>query len=58
MSSKGNLLTEEYTKKTVEMSQKNKDFVLGFISQGRISGPEFLYMTPGVNLSDKGDGLQ
>lgn len=32
MSSKGNLLTEEYTKKTVEMSQKNKDFVLGFIS--------------------------
>jgi len=57
MSSKGNLLNDEYTKKTVEMSEKNKEFVMGFISQGRIAGPEFIYMTPGVNLSTKADGL-
>ncbi|PVV01862.1 hypothetical protein BB560_003705 [Smittium megazygosporum] len=62
MSSKGNLLTDEYTKTAVEIAKNNTDFVIGFIAQHRVSEPsndkttasgsnaDFIIMTPGVSL--------
>lgn len=58
MSSKDNLLTEAYTKKTVAMAQPYSDFVIGYICQEQIdNNPCMLHMTPGVNLSSAGDAL-
>lgn len=59
MSSKGNLASglEGYTQKTVEMAQRHADHVFGFISMEKIAGDDFVYLTPGVNLADSGDGL-
>lgn len=58
MSSKGALTTGEYTKTTVDMAKKADDFVIGFISTSAVcDDPKFLHMTPGVNLSSKGDTL-
>jgi len=51
MSSKGNLATGEYTKKTIEMAKDNKDFVIGFIAMRKLCDEDFfLTMTPGVQL--------
>lgn len=59
MSSKGNLASglEGYTQKTIEMAQRHADHVFGFISMEKIAGDDFVYLTPGVNLADSGDGL-
>ena len=58
MSSKDNLITSEYTKKCIEYANKYKDFVMGFICTGSITtNPEFIHMTPGVNINVKGDKL-
>jgi uridine monophosphate synthetase len=58
LSSKGNLITEEYIKAAVKMAQANKDFVIGFICQHRLTDdPDFIHMTPGVHISDDGDNL-
>lgn len=58
MSSKDNLATGEYTAKTIEMAKANKDFVIGFISQKSLcEEPEFIYMTPGVKMSQGGDDM-
>jgi orotidine-5'-phosphate decarboxylase len=59
MSSKGNLATGEYSQKTLEMAQRHKDFVMGFISMRRFPDLEgdFLILTPGVALDIKGDAL-
>ncbi|KAK9470994.1 Orotidine 5'-phosphate decarboxylase domain-containing protein [Dipodascopsis tothii] len=59
MSSKGSLATGEYTAATLAMAQANADFVFGFISQSRLGtdDDDFLVLTPGVGLDDKGDGL-
>jgi len=58
MSSKGNLITKEYTKETVALAEKNLDSVLGFICQNKLSDkPGLIHMTPGVNLKSKGDSL-
>lgn len=59
MSSKGNLASglEGYTQKTVEMAQRHAEHVFGFISMEKIAGDGFVYLTPGVNLADTGDGL-
>ncbi|KAA8917132.1 hypothetical protein TRICI_000728 [Trichomonascus ciferrii] len=60
LSSKGSLAVGEYTQKTVEIARKNKGFVFGFIAQNRMdeAGDEdWLVLTPGVGLDDKGDGL-
>ncbi|KAG7872689.1 hypothetical protein KL938_005267 [Ogataea parapolymorpha] len=61
LSSKGSLAYGEYTQKTVEIAKSDKEFVIGFIAQrdmgGREEGFDWLIMTPGVGLDDKGDSL-
>lgn len=58
MSSKNNLLTPEYTKAVVAMAQNHPDFVIGFICQEQLlDSPNFVHMTPGVQLADKQDNL-
>jgi len=58
MSSKGNLITKEYTQETIKMAENNLDSVLGFICQKKLSDkPGLIHMTPGVNLKSKGDAL-
>lgn len=58
MSAKGNLASQEYTKLTVEMAERHKDFVIGFICTSKLSdGPQFVHMTPGVKLEEGTDSL-
>lgn len=58
MSSKGNLISPEYTEATVEMAKTYRDFVIGFIAQHRLTDdPFFITFTPGVHLSVAGDDL-
>jgi orotidine-5'-phosphate decarboxylase len=61
LSSKGSLAYGEYTKRTVEIAKTDKDFVIGFIAQhdmgGHDEGFDWIIMTPGVGLDDKGDAL-
>lgn len=61
LSSKGSLAHGKYTQGTVDIAKTDKDFVIGFISQkemgGREEGFDWLIMTPGVGLDDKGDAL-
>lgn len=58
MSSKGNLMNEDYRHQTVAMAEANLDFVMGFITQRRLSEQEGLInMTPGVQLNAGGDAL-
>lgn len=61
LSSKGSLAHGEYTKGTIEIARTDKEFVIGFIAQrdmgGREDGFDWLIMTPGVGLDDKGDSL-
>ena len=58
MSSQDNLANGAYTKATLAMAQQNKDFVIGFIAQHKLlPDPDFIYLTPGVNLQQAGDQL-
>ncbi|ANB11055.1 orotidine-5'-phosphate decarboxylase [Sugiyamaella lignohabitans] len=60
LSTKGSLATGEYTAKTVEIARQNSQFVFGFIAQSRMpeqGDEDWLILTPGVGLDDKGDGL-
>ncbi|QBM86196.1 orotidine-5'-phosphate decarboxylase [Metschnikowia aff. pulcherrima] len=61
LSSKGSLAYGEYTQKTVDIAKTDKNFVIGFIAQrdmgGAAEGFDWLTMTPGVGLDDKGDAL-
>ena len=58
MSSKGNLVTESYTEKTLTMAQAHPDFVIGFIAMRKLSDdPTFLYLTPGVQKETGADSL-
>lgn len=61
LSSKGSLAHGEYTQGTIEIAKSDKEFVIGFIAQrdmgGRDEGFDWLIMTPGVGLDDKGDAL-
>lgn len=56
MSSKGNLIDESYTKKTVEMAETNRDIVAGFIGQQHLADG-FLTFTPGVKIGSTEDNL-
>ncbi|MFH1235503.1 MAG: orotidine-5'-phosphate decarboxylase [Parcubacteria group bacterium] len=68
MSSKGNLATDDYTRKAVEMAKTYADFVVGFIGNGgdvrelrklsALAGSEFIIFTPGVKLGGGGDALK
>ncbi|MFA5134829.1 MAG: orotidine-5'-phosphate decarboxylase [Patescibacteria group bacterium] len=68
MSSKGNLATDEYTKKAVAMAEQYPDFVFGFIGNGgnveelrklvALAEPSFVIMAPGVQLGGGGDALK
>lgn len=63
MSSDDNLITEMYTEKSIQMANMYRQFVTGFICQKRHDFGEdkkadgFVYMTPGVSMSQKGDSL-
>ncbi|KAI9140922.1 orotidine-5'-phosphate decarboxylase [Paraphysoderma sedebokerense] len=58
MSSAGSLAKGSYTDASIEMAKRHTDFVIGFISQRRLADDvDFIYMTPGVGLDVKGDGL-
>ncbi|KAK6461656.1 orotidine-5'-phosphate decarboxylase [Scheffersomyces coipomensis] len=61
LSSKGSLAYGEYTQKTIEIAKTDKEFVIGFIAQrdmgGADEGFDWIVMTPGVGLDDKGDAL-
>ncbi len=58
MSSKDNLFTPDYIRQTITMAEQNKDFVIGFIAQQRLSdAPHFIYFTPGIKLQSGSDAL-
>lgn len=58
MSSENNLMDENYQNKTIAMAQQFPDFVIGFISQRKLSDdPHWIYMTPGVQFTENKDGL-
>uniref|UniRef100_A0A8C4H4V4 Uridine 5'-monophosphate synthase n=1 Tax=Dicentrarchus labrax TaxID=13489 RepID=A0A8C4H4V4_DICLA len=58
MSSQGSLATGEYTKAVLNMAEEQPDFVIGFICGSKISKkPEFIHMTPGVQMQAGGDAL-
>ncbi|GIX84788.1 uridine 5'-monophosphate synthase [Caerostris extrusa] len=58
MSSKGALTDENYRKKIREMADSHTDYVIGFVSQQKISeNPSFIHMFPGVNIAVSGDSL-
>ncbi len=58
MSSKNNFITTEYTQKTIQMAEQFPEFVIGFIAQRKLAfSPGWLYLTPGVQFSEKTDAL-
>lgn len=58
MSSQGSLATGEYTRAVLKMAEEQADFVIGFICGSKISKrPEFIHMTPGVQMQAGGDVL-
>ncbi|GGF87485.1 MULTISPECIES: orotidine-5'-phosphate decarboxylase [Cysteiniphilum] len=58
MSSKDNLFSDDYTQKTIVEAEHNKDFVMGFIAQEKLSQDnDLVTMTPGVNFASAGDNL-
>ncbi|UJR33907.1 hypothetical protein I4U23_021326 [Adineta vaga] len=59
MSSKGALTNnEDYVKGAVQCAKKYSDFVIGFISQSRLTTDnQYFHCTPGVHLSNTGDQL-
>ena len=58
MSSSGALTDAAYSEAVVQIAERSSEFVIGFISTSKlIEGEKFIYMTPGVNLSETGDNL-
>ena len=59
MSSAGNLATGSYTETVIEMARKDTEFVFGFIAMKRLGkeDEDFLTLTPGVDLAQKGDAM-
>lgn len=56
LSSSGNLITKPYTDVAVLFAENHSDFVIGFISQSKVSANQkFIHFTPGVNLDDSND---
>ncbi|MCH9630963.1 MAG: Orotidine 5'-phosphate decarboxylase [Chlamydiia bacterium] len=58
MSSSGTMAKGEYTKTAVALAKEHKDFVMGFISMGKLTDdPGFIHMTPGVKKQKGTDAL-
>lgn len=65
MSSKGNLIDDDYTKQVVKLAVKNEDFVMGFIGAGakkvpllaELAPPGLVIMSPGIKIRGGGDKL-
>ncbi|XP_057708811.1 uridine 5'-monophosphate synthase [Corythoichthys intestinalis] len=58
MSSRGSLATGTYTEAVVKMAEEHSDFVMGFICGSKVTKrPEFIHMTPGVQMKAGGDML-
>ncbi|XP_061091966.1 uridine 5'-monophosphate synthase isoform X1 [Conger conger] len=58
MSSAGSLAKGDYTESVVRMAEEHSDFVFGFICGGKVSSkPQFVHMTPGVQMHSQGDCL-
>lgn len=58
MSSANNLFNYDYTQKTLRLAEQFPEFVIGFISQHKLSEhPGWIYLTPGIQFSEKNDSL-
>jgi orotidine 5'-phosphate decarboxylase subfamily 1 len=58
MSSSGHLLDKQYQHACIQMAVENRDFVIGFISQHRLTESfDFIYMSPGIQIENKIDAL-
>lgn len=58
ISSQGNYFTDEYTRAAVQLAEQNSDFVIGFITQKKLTdNPIFIHATPGIHIASKGDNL-
>jgi len=58
MSSKNNLTDAIYAQKTLEMAEQFPEFVIGFISQRKLSNnPNWIYFSPGIQLDPGKDEL-
>ncbi|KAK1760643.1 Orotidine 5'-phosphate decarboxylase domain-containing protein [Echria macrotheca] len=58
MSSKGCLMTKEYTQACVEAARENKGFVMGFVAQEALNtlpDDNFIHITPGCKLPPEGE---
>lgn len=58
MSSAGHFMNMDYIKNTLKMAEHFADFVIGFITQNRVStDPHWINMTPGIKLDAGQDKL-
>lgn len=58
MSSKGNLITPEYTQKTIGMADNCPESVIGFICQeGLSNNPAHIHMTPRIKFNEETNEL-
>lgn len=67
MTTKGSLAVGDYTKHSIEIAKRNKNFVIGFVATRSLAAIEtdtppsrdedFLIFTTGVNRASKGDKL-
>src|SRR5690606_34337334 len=58
MSSKGCLMTSDYTQACVEAARDHKEFVMGYVAQQCLNsapGDNFVHMTPGCKLPPPGE---
>ncbi|KAL1881990.1 hypothetical protein VTK73DRAFT_3319 [Phialemonium thermophilum] len=58
MSSKGCLMTREYTQACVEAAREHKGFVMGYVAQESLNtepDDNFIHMTPGCKLPPQGE---
>ena len=58
MSSAGNLISSSYTQETVNLGEKNKNVVVGFIAQSRVSQVGDFEMHPVSFILGESTGLK
>jgi uridine monophosphate synthetase len=58
MSSQGNLATDSYTKRAIELASEHSEFVMGFITREKLTNdPALIHLTPGVSGEERKDHL-